>query len=80
MSVATKERDLNLADLKKKTVTELNEILKEFKIEGTSGLRKQDLIYKILEAQTGKHRDGVIFGEGVLEILPDGFGFLRSTA
>ncbi len=80
MSVATKERDLNLADLKKKTVTELNEILKEFKIEGTSGLRKQDLIYKILESQTGKDRDGVIYGEGVLEILPDGFGFLRSTA
>ena len=80
MSVATKERDLNLADLKKKTITELNEILKEFKIEGTSGLRKQDLIYKILESQTGKDRDGVIYGEGVLEILPDGFGFLRSTA
>ncbi len=80
MSVATKERDLNLADLKKKTITELNEILKEFKIEGTSGLRNQDLIYKILESQTGKDRDGVIYGEGVLEILPDGFGFLRSTA
>ncbi len=80
MPVATKERDLNLAELKKKTITELNEILKEFKIEGTSGLRKQDLIYKILESQTGKDRDGVIYGEGVLEILPDGFGFLRSTA
>lgn len=80
MSVATKERDLNLAELKKKTITELNEILKEFKIEGTSGLRKQDLIFKILESQTGKDREGVIYGEGVLEILPDGFGFLRSTA
>ncbi len=80
MSVATKERDLNLAELKKKTITELNELLKELKVEGTGGLRKQELIYKILEAQTGKERDGVITGEGVLEILPDGFGFLRSTA
>ncbi len=80
MTVATKERELNLAELKKRTITELNDILKEFKVDGTSGLRKQDLIYKILEAQTGKDRDGVIFGEGVLEILPDGFGFLRSTA
>ncbi|MEE9241244.1 MAG: transcription termination factor Rho [bacterium] len=71
---------MNLAELKKRTITELNDILKEFKVDGTSGLRKQDLIYKILEAQTGKDRDGVIFGEGVLEILPDGFGFLRSTA
>ncbi len=80
MTVVTKERELNLAELKKRTITELNDILKEFKVDGTSGLRKQDLIYKILEAQTGKDRDGVIFGEGVLEILPDGFGFLRSTA
>jgi transcription termination factor Rho len=80
MPVATKERELNLAELKKKTIAELNEILKELKVNGTSGLRKQDLIYKILEAQTGKDRNGVIYGEGVLEILPDGFGFLRSTA
>ncbi|MEE9240302.1 MAG: transcription termination factor Rho [bacterium] len=71
---------MNLAELKKKTITELNELLKELKVEGTGGLRKQELIYKILEAQTGKERDGVITGEGVLEILPDGFGFLRSTA
>jgi transcription termination factor Rho len=61
-------------------MTELNEILKELKVEGVSGLRKQDLIYKIIEAQSGKDRDGVIYGEGVIEILPDGFGFLRSTA
>jgi len=80
MSVATKERDLNLAELKRKTITELNSILKDLKVDGMSGLRKQDLIFKILEAQTGKDRDGVIYGEGVLEILPDGFGFLRSTA
>ena len=80
MPVASKERELNLAELKRKTITELNEILKEFKVEGVSGLRKQDLIYKIIEAQSGKDRDGVIYGEGVIEILPDGFGFLRSTA
>ncbi|MCH8918460.1 MAG: Rho termination factor N-terminal domain-containing protein, partial [Proteobacteria bacterium] len=71
---------MHLAELKKKTITDLNSILKELKVDGVSGLRKQDLIFKILEAQTGKDRDGVIYGEGVLEILPDGFGFLRSTA
>jgi transcription termination factor Rho len=80
MSVATQDRDLHLAELKKKTITDLNSILKELKVDGVSGLRKQDLIFKILEAQTGKDREGVIYGEGVLEILPDGFGFLRSTA
>ncbi|HBK80984.1 MAG TPA: transcription termination factor Rho [Nitrospinae bacterium] len=71
---------MHLAELKKKTITDLNSILKELKVDGVSGLRKQDLIFKILEAQSGKDRDGVIYGEGVLEILPDGFGFLRSTA
>ncbi|MBI2178902.1 MAG: transcription termination factor Rho, partial [Candidatus Tectomicrobia bacterium] len=84
MAIASKERDVNLAELKRKTIIELNKILKDLNIEGTSGLRKQDLIYKILEAQTEKERadggGGVIFGEGVLEILPDGFGFLRSPA
>ncbi len=58
------------------TITELLGISKQFNIEGASSLRKQDLIFKILEAQTEK--DGLIFGEGVLEILPDGFGFLRA--
>ncbi len=79
MPTATKEKELNLADLKRKTVTELTDILKQLNIEGASGLRKQDLIYKILEAQTNKERNGEILGEGVLEILPDGFGFLRSV-
>ncbi len=79
MPTATKEKELNLADLKRKTVTELTDILKQLNIEGASGLRKQDLIYKILEAQTDKERNGEILGEGVLEILPDGFGFLRSV-
>jgi len=79
----TKTRSLNLAELKKKTIGELNQILKEFSTESASGLRKQDLIYKILEAQSDKDRNGgggTITGEGVLEILPDGFGFLRSPA
>ncbi|MDA0999606.1 MAG: transcription termination factor Rho [bacterium] len=71
---------MNLADLKRKTIPELNDILKQLNVEGAGGLRKQDLIFKILEAQTEKDKNGHIYGEGVLEILPDGFGFLRSVA
>ncbi|MDV2502589.1 MAG: transcription termination factor Rho [bacterium] len=67
---------MNIEELKAMTITELLGISKQFDIEGASSLRKQDLIFKILEAQTEK--DGLIFGEGVLEILPDGFGFLRA--
>jgi len=67
---------MNIKDLKKKKVSELNRIAKELNIEGASGMRKQDLIFAILQAQTEKN--GLIFGEGVLEILPDGFGFLRA--
>jgi transcription termination factor Rho len=67
---------MNIKDLKKKKVSELNKIAKELNIEGASGMRKQDLIFAILQAQTEKN--GLIFGEGVLEILPDGFGFLRA--
>src|SRR5262249_33913747 len=67
---------VDLASLKKKTITELSDIAKEFKIEGFSSLRKQDLIFKILQADAEK--EGNLFGEGILEILPDGFGFLRS--
>ncbi|MFH1239396.1 MAG: Rho termination factor N-terminal domain-containing protein, partial [bacterium] len=67
---------MDMAALAKKTILELSEIAKELKIEGISGLKKQELIFKILEAQTEKN--GLIFDEGVLEILPDGFGFLRS--
>ncbi len=78
--IAPIDQKLNLADLKRKTIPELTDLLKQFNVEGTSGLRKQDLIYKILEAQTDKERNGEILGEGVLEILPDGFGFLRSAA
>ena len=67
---------MNIEELKSKTISELTSIAKELKIQGHSGLRKQDLIFKILEAKTEK--DGLMFGQGVLEILPDGFGFLRA--
>jgi transcription termination factor Rho len=67
---------MNLVELKRKNITELMGMAKTFKIQGASGLRKQDLIFDILQAQT--EQNGVINGEGVLEILPDGFGFLRS--
>lgn len=67
---------MNIAELKEKTINELNNVAKELKVEGASGMRKQELIFAILQAQTEKV--GLIFGEGVLEILPDGFGFLRS--
>src|SRR5919205_3414636 len=67
---------MNLAELKDKTVADLNTVAKELNVTGTSGLRKQELIFKILEAQTEKN--GLIFSEGVLEVLPDGFGFLRA--
>jgi transcription termination factor Rho len=69
---------MNLAELKDKTVADLNTVAKELNVTGTSGLRKQELIFRILEAQTEKN--GLVFGEGVLEILPDGFGFLRAPS
>ncbi len=68
---------MNLTELKGKSIADLNEVSKDLKIEGASSLRKQELIFAILQAQAEKN--GVIYGEGVLEILPDGFGFLRST-
>ncbi len=67
---------MNLAELKEKAIAELNDVARELKIEGASNLRKQELIFAILQAQSEKN--GTIFGEGVLETLPDGFGFLRS--
>jgi len=69
-------RTVDLAALKKMTIGELNKFAKEMTVNGISGLKKQDLIFKILQAQA--EREGNMFGEGVLEILPDGFGFLRS--
>jgi transcription termination factor Rho len=67
---------MDLMELKAKTISELLSIAQEVDLQGTSGLRKQELIFKILEAQTEKN--GLIFAEGVLEILPEGYGFLRS--
>jgi len=67
---------MNLVELKSKNIGELVDVAKTFKIEGATGMRKQDLIFSILQAQT--EQNGVINGDGVLEILPDGFGFLRS--
>jgi transcription termination factor Rho len=67
---------MNLSELKEKTIADLNEVARELKIEGASNLRKQELIFAILQAQAEKN--GTICGEGVLETLQDGFGFLRS--
>ncbi len=67
---------MNLQELKSKKINDLTAIAKGLNIEGASSLRKQDLIFSILNAQTEKN--GMIFGEGVLETLPDGFGFLRA--
>ena len=67
---------MTIAELKEKNITELSRIARTLEIPGASGLRKQDLIFKILQAQSEK--EGHIFAEGVLEILPDGYGFLRS--
>jgi transcription termination factor Rho len=67
---------MNLKELKEKKITELAAIAKELGVEGAAGMRKQDLIFAVLNATAEKN--GAIFGEGVLEILPDGFGFLRA--
>jgi transcription termination factor Rho len=68
---------MDISELKSKKIVELNDIAKELGVQGYSDLRKQELIFKILEAQTGK--DGLTFSKGVLEVLPDGYGFLRSA-
>ena len=69
---------MNIVELKEMTIADLSDVAKQLHVGGASGLRKQELIFKILEAQTEKN--GLIFGEGVLEILPDGFGFLRAPS
>lgn len=68
---------MDISQLKSKKIVELHKIAKELSINGYSDLRKQELIFKILEAQTAK--DGLSFSRGVLEVLPDGYGFLRSA-
>src|SRR4030081_653779 len=70
------QMSISLAELQEKNITDLAKIAKELNIPGASGMRKQELIFKILQAQTEKK--GLIFSEGVLECLPDGFGFLRA--
>ena len=67
---------LNLADLKEMSISKLTNIAKGMDVPGATGMRKQELIFKVLAAQTEK--SGLIFSEGVLETLPDGFGFLRA--
>src|SRR6266704_3111267 len=67
---------LNLADLKEMSISKLTSIAKSMDVPGDTGMRKQELIFKVLAAQTEK--SGLIFSEGVLETLPDGFGFLRA--
>jgi transcription termination factor Rho len=67
---------MTISELKEKSIAELGKLARALEIPGTSALRKQDLIFKILQAQSEK--EGHIFAEGVLEILPDGYGFLRS--
>jgi transcription termination factor Rho len=68
---------MDIAELKSKKISELTTIAKDLNISGYSDLRKQDLIFKILEAQT--EEVGLTFSKGVLEVLPDGYGFLRSV-
>ncbi|MCK4428095.1 MAG: transcription termination factor Rho [candidate division Zixibacteria bacterium] len=67
---------MDIVELKSKTVSELLDLADDLGVPGMGGLRKQELIFKILEAKTEK--DGFIFAEGVLETLPEGYGFLRS--
>src|SRR2546428_11080764 len=67
---------LNLSELKEKTIGDLNQIARDLNVQNIGGLRKQELIFKILQSQAEK--DGLIYAEGVLEVLPDGFGFLRA--
>ncbi len=73
---------MNIKELSVKKINELLQIAKDYNIEGASGMRKQDLIYALLQAETEKNqqaeKNGLISGEGVLEILPDQYGFLRS--
>jgi len=71
------DKDKNFEILKTKKVAELIQIAKELKLTGYSDLKKQELIFKIIEATSQK--DGYAFAAGVLEVLPDGYGFLRST-
>ncbi|MFZ7127832.1 MAG: transcription termination factor Rho [Desulfobacterales bacterium] len=69
---------MNISELKDMKINELTQLAKKFNIEGAAGMRKQELIFALLQAQIEKN--GSIYGVGTLEILPDGFGFLRSPS
>src|SRR5881296_1318583 len=71
-----KEEVFNLSELKEMSIYKLTSVAKGMDVPGATGMRKQELIFKVLAAQTEK--SGLIFSEGVLETLPDGFGFLRA--
>ena len=74
---------MDLVELKKIKINELTKLARKYKVEGISGMRKQELIFAILQAKAKQAKDeknGMVTGRGVLEILPDGFGFLRSPA
>jgi transcription termination factor Rho len=69
---------MNISELKTMKISELTQLAKQYSIESPAGMRKQELIFALLQAQIEKN--GLIYGEGTLEILPDGFGFLRSPS
>ncbi len=71
-----RENTLNIGELKEMSISTLTQVAKDLNVAGATGMRKQELIFQILKAQTEK--SGFIFSEGVLEVLPDGFGFLRA--
>jgi len=75
--VEQEEGTIDIGTLKVMKISELNKISKNLNVNGISGAKKQDLIFKILQAQAEKQ--GLMFGDGVLEVLPEGFGFLRAT-
>ncbi len=75
-AAAAQEGRLDLTQLKEMTINELCGVAKSVTVENPTGMRRQDLIFRILQRQT--EREGLIFGEGVLEVLPEGFGFLRA--
>ena len=67
---------MDLSDLKEMNIQALNSMARELGVDGAAGMKKHDLIFKILQQQTEK--SGLLFAEGVLEVLPDGYGFLRA--
>jgi transcription termination factor Rho len=69
---------MNIVELKNKKIKELTQMAKSLNIDGAAGMRKQELIFALIQSQIEKN--GLIYGEGTLEILPDGFGFLRAPS